>query len=431
MIPIYDLLLNTTGRFLLPILMSRAKSDALFSEGRLGRYHRRLSGSKRPRVWFHAASVGEVTGAIPIIHRLYERLEHCSILLTVATPQGFRFAQARLPRWVEVLPFPLDCAPILTRAFDQLDPDVYVALESEFWPNLYRFLRSRRVPAVLLNGRLSRRSARVYGLFKPLFQPIFEQFRWLAMHSQEDLHNALSLGASPERSLVLGSSKYEGMLDRVEPANTGKWRTALQIPAETPVVVGGSLRRSECVELLEVFARLEQINSELVAIFAPRHLEQLPNMITWLKTKGLDFQLLTNLENGSVPRRASIILVDRIGVLFELYALGQLVFCGGTLAPVGGHNILEPAAWKKPVFYGPHLQKVRYEHRILQKFGGSFLVRDKDDLFRSWSHWIEHPLELLIHGEKARLALEQLGEVASKQAQLIISALSQSANPKG
>lgn len=420
--------LYTAGWGLLPLMMSKAKDDVLFSKGRFGDYNEEISQHGRPRVWFHAASVGEVGGAIPIMHNLHNRLQHATIFLTVSTPQGFHFARTQLPDWARVLAFPLDFTQTLKRAFDQLRPDIYVALESEFWPNLYHFLERHRVPAVLLNGRLSKQSAKIYGLLRPLFQPIFGQFQWLAMHSEEDLRNVLSLGAKPERTMVLGSSKYEGLLTRTQPEKPEKWRKTLQLPAGTPVIVGGSLRRSECIELLEVYRRLKEIEPQLAAIFAPRHMEQLPNMTHWLESRGIPFQFLSRLENSLEKRYAPIVLVDRIGVLFELYALGDLIFCGGTLAPIGGHNILEPAAWKKPVFYGPYLQKVDYEHRILLGFEGSFVVQNSDDLFRTWSYWIKNLPELQEHGTNAMLALEKLGGVTAKQVELIVSTLLEKTN---
>lgn len=420
---IYNLSLYTAGWGLIPLLVPKSGNDTSFRKGRLGHFDAQVSSSGRPRIWLHAASVGEVSGAVPIIKALQQSLNGSCIVLTVATYQGFLSAQKQLSNRVTVLPFPLDFEPTVTKALNMIRPDIYVALESEFWPNLYRLFRHHRVPTVLLNGRLSDRSAEIYSLFRPLFRPIFAQFEWLAMHSQEDQNNVLRLGARPERTLVLGSSKYEGLLEKIRPQKSEQWRTELQIPAHAPVLVGGSLRRSECIELLEVYRDMREIHRDLIAIFAPRHLERLPHMIQWLESRRMPFQLLSSLSKGIETRHASIILVDRIGVLFELYAVGDLVFCGGTLAPIGGHNILEPAAWKKAIFYGPNLQKVDYEHRILTNLGGSFIVQDKAELLRVWSYWINHLTELQGRGDKAFEALGKMKGVALKQVDLIVSTL--------
>jgi 3-deoxy-D-manno-octulosonic-acid transferase len=407
----------------LPLLLSRAKGDPGFRDGRLGRYSAQSVSGAEPRIWFHAASVGEVTGAVPTIRALGDRLPLATVLLTVSTPQGYHFARAQLPEWVRVLPFPLDLPAVLDRAFRALRPSLYVALESEFWPHLFRILDHDKVPALLLNGRLSRRSAGRYRLLHPLFRPVFKQFRRLAMLSEEDRQNVLDLGVERERTLVLGSSKYDGLLGKVDPRKVLAWRRSLGIPPHLPVVVGGSLRRSECTLLLEIFQALPLTEPPPVGIFVPRHLERIPEMARWLRDRSVPFHLLSRLEKGEEERRASVILVDRIGILFELYGLGDLIFCGGTIEPIGGHNILEPAAWQKPVFYGPHLQKVINEHNILQNFGGSFVAQTGDELRQQWSRWIQDLPALRAHGRRAGEALEKLGGAAARQVELILDTL--------
>jgi 3-deoxy-D-manno-octulosonic-acid transferase len=258
---------------------------------------------------------------------------------------------------------------------------------------------------------------------KPLFRPIFEQFDWLAMHSEADRRNVLKLGARPDRTLVLGSSKYDGLSSRADPSRVAHWRHVLQLPQDAVVVIGGSLRRSECTELLDIFQELGKSEERLVGLFVPRHLEQIPNMVQWLVNRGVPFQLLSSIEARGEARRDAVVLVDRIGILFDLYGLGDLIFCGGTLEPVGGHNILEPAAWEKPVFYGPNVQKVRHEHLTLQAFGGSFEVRDADELLEVWNTWIGRLDILRRHGERAGQALQALGGVVVRQVQLIQSVL--------
>jgi 3-deoxy-D-manno-octulosonic-acid transferase len=419
----YNLVLNFLEPFAFRFLSTRLEENPLFWQGRLGRYSIESSHERTPRIWLHAASVGEVTGALPIVRNLRERLPGAGIYLTVTTPQGFLFAGKNLSQWAQILPFPLDFPGALERAFDLLQPDLYVALEAEFWPNLFGFLDRRRTPAVLLNGQLSRRSVKWYGLFESLFRPIFKQFVWLAMHSEEDRQNVLLLGASPERTCVLGSSKYDALLLRKDPEKAREWRRTLSLTVETPVLVGGSLRRLECITLLEIFQALMNVDSRLVGIFAPRHMTEIPSMARWLDSQKIAFQFLSRIETAKEERASSVILVDSIGSLFDLYALGDLVFCGGTLEPFGGHNIVEPAAWGKPVFYGPFLQRVSDEHSILQAFQGSFMVQDSLDLLQQWCYWIHHLPELRRYGENAQAALSKLGGVSARQVELILNAL--------
>jgi 3-deoxy-D-manno-octulosonic-acid transferase len=423
----YNLLVSTVGygAFKLLQVSDGFKRDALFWKGRLGGYgpdHYDLK-TGRPRFWFHAASIGEVTGAVATVHSLRRRCPASIIWLTVGTPQGLHFAHEQLGDIATVLPFPLDFPWVLKRAVQTLQPDLYVALESEFWPGLFGLLRQCRVPAVLLNGKLSRRSARRYACLRPLFQPIFQQFRWLAMHSPADREGALLLGAPPERVQVLGSAKYDCLLTRTLKGNQTDWRRILRLEPDTPVLMGGSLRRSECITLLHIFQQLGETVPQLVGIFAPRHLHRLPAMMEWLRERQVPFQLLSHLRRREQIREARVILVDQMGVLFDLYALGHLIFCGGTLEPIGGHNILEPVAWGKPVFYGPHLESVKEEHNLLQGAGGGRTVVDATALLQEWRHWVGNLPELMGYGEKAREAIQKLGGVAEKQVDLLMASL--------
>ncbi len=421
---LYNVLLSTAGSLAVKAMRARTSEDRDFWRGRFGDY----SGTTHlpvgsPRIWCHAASVGEVSGALPTIEGILQALPDAAVFLTVGTWQGYRAASSRAPRSVGVLPFPLDFRGALTKAFRTIRPDLYVAFESEFWPNLAAYLRDGGVPSVLLNGRVTDRSVDRYSLMKPLFRPIFEQFECLAMHSEADRRNVLKLGARPDRALILGSSKYDGLGTRADPSRVAHWKQVLQLPEDAVVVIGGSLRRSECTGLLDVFLKLGKIEKRLVGLFVPRHLEQIPNMVGWLEDKGVPFQLLSRIEARGEPLRDAVLLVDRIGILFDLYGLGDLIFCGGTLEPIGGHNILEPAAWQKAVFYGPNVQKVQHEHLTLRSFGGSFEVRDANELLETWSSWIGRLDMLRRHGERAGQALQAMGGVVPRQVRLILSVL--------
>lgn len=257
----------------------------------------------------------------------------------------------------------------------------------------------------------------------PLFRSVFEQFDLMAMHSEEDRDRAARIGVPPEKMFVLGSSKYEGLLRKASAKAPLYWKKILNIGPRMPVVVGGSLRGVECVRLMQIFRQLKTSSPDLLGIFAPRHMQRIPKMCEWLSNAGIPYDLLTQIETGMHPRTAPVVLVDRIGALFEIYSVGDLIFCGGTFEPVGGHNILEPAAWSKAVFYGPNLKKVLREHRILHYFEGSFPVLDAEDLLSQWKKWIDNLEGLREHGKKAGSALAGLGGVVERQVGLIMESL--------
>jgi 3-deoxy-D-manno-octulosonic-acid transferase len=191
----YNLVLNTLGSGVAALWQctAAARCEALFWQGRFGRYRPAPPGSSqgRPRIWFHAASVGEVTGAIATVRAVRQRYPDAALWLTVGTPTGFHFAQEQLGDVAAILPFPLDFPWVLKRVLRLLQPDLYVALESELWPNLFWLLRCSQIPTVLFNGRISPRSARHYALLRPLYQPIFRQCQVRLPAGQDRRQHAL------------------------------------------------------------------------------------------------------------------------------------------------------------------------------------------------------------------------------------------------
>lgn len=417
----YNLLLKGMESEALGFLSRGSLRDPEFKKGRLGSCHGPAIAG-RPKIWCHAVSVGEMTGAIPTLSELKRRLPDAVVSITAGTPQGLIFARDRLPAEIAVSAFPLDFSKCVSKALDAVQPDLFIGFESEFWPNFFGELNSRNIPALLLNGRISGYSERFYRLFLPLFRPVFEHFSYMAMHSREDMERAVRLGAMPGKVLVLGSSKYEGLARKARPEIADYWKKLLNT-VNGPVLIGGSLRGAETIELLQVYKRLRHLSTGLLAIFAPRHMKNIEKMSKWLAKENIAYDLLTRIENGHCARTAPVVLVDRIGALFEIYSAGDLIFCGGTLEPVGGHNILEPAAWSKAVFYGPHLKKVLHEHRILRDFGGSFPVRDPGDLVSQWKKWLGDIGGLRKNGETAYRALNSFKGVVEKQVELILESL--------
>ncbi|MHC1742588.1 MAG: 3-deoxy-D-manno-octulosonic acid transferase [Syntrophobacteraceae bacterium] len=424
---LYNAALHTAGFAAVQVLRRRVGEDPGFWAGRFGCYNIPQPSPGQPTLWFHAASVGEVTGAVPTIREVRRAYPDARLVLSVGTQTGYRSACSRVPPDVTVVPFPLDFPHVLRRALADIRPSLFVAFESEFWPNLFRMLRERAIPAILLNGRLSARSLARYRALKSVFDPVFLHFRWLAMSAEADRRHVLAMGVREERVLVLGTSKFDGLSGRVDPESVDRWRQRLSLPPGRPVLIGGSLRKSECIALLRVYRELSRVEPELLGIFVPRHLERVDVMARWLQEEAIPFHLLSRLEAGVETRTARVVLVDRMGILFDLYGLGDLVFCGGTLEPIGGHNILEPAAWGKAVFYGPNIQKVMDEHRALEVRGAGILVQDEQELASCWKTWLTDLERLKSLGAGGREAVLALSGVAARQVRLIGDVLAETA----
>lgn len=369
-----------------------------------------------PCVWFHAASVGEVTGGLGVMRRLRAVDPRAEVFLSVGTPQGYRFARSHVPENVQVFEAPLDVPWAVWRTVSRLSPDVFVTLESEFWPLLHWCMRKHGIPVVLLNGRVSEKSWRRYRRFFFVFGHVFRSIQWACVKTVEDQRRLVTLGVSPQRITVTGSAKYDALKDRANPSLVEAWRQRLELPSEVPVLVGGSLRGEECQALLEIFVKLKRECPRLVGIFASRHLDRVASMIAWLQGHGVPYDLLSSfLSNGPRRRQSDCLVVDGIGHLFELYGLGDFIFCGGTLAPVGGHNIVEPLVWGKTVYYGPHVEKVWEEHGVLQRHGAGVMVQSPEDLYGRWRHALLKGAFDGGQNDAARKALEELGGAAERQ----------------
>ena len=280
----YDLLWKSFGSEIIGFLSLKSLKDPEFKRGRLGFYDGRKIPAGRPRIWCHAASVGEATGAISTLVALKKRLPDAAVFMTSGTPQGLKFARAQVPAGVSVFAFPLDSWKCVSRAVSALDPDLFVNFETEFWPNFFRELHGKGIPALLLNGRISASSERLYRLFSPLFRPVFEQFTHMGMHSREDMERAVRIGAPVRKVVALGSSKYEGLAEKACPQRADFWSKLLRT-GDSPVLIGGSLRGSESIELMRVYRELRPVSTGLLGIFAPRHMENIPRMTEWLEKK--------------------------------------------------------------------------------------------------------------------------------------------------
>ena len=340
-----------------------------------------------PRCWIHAVSVGEVMAAIPLVNAVRRCWPELHPVVTTVTPTGARVVKDRLEPAVTHRYFPLDFPGAVRRALAAVQPQFFIALETEIWPNFLRALQARGIPAMIANGRISDRSFRRYRLVRPFMRRILAGIAVFAMQSAEDARRIIALGASPERVVVTGNLKSDAVAN--EPGAEQLWRRLMGLTGGEPVWIAGSTHRGEEELLLEAFLGLKRRHPSLVLVIAPRHPERVPEVERLIRARGLTSVRRTGLPSARDTN--AVIVLDTVGELPQLYQLSEVVFVGGSLVPLGGHNMLEPALRRKPVVFGPHTTNFREGAELLVNAGGALVVSDGKELERALDRLLSDP----------------------------------------
>jgi 3-deoxy-D-manno-octulosonic-acid transferase len=340
-----------------------------------------------PRGWIHAVSVGEASAAAPLVEAIVHRWPRLSIVMTTVTPTGARIVADRVGRLATHRYFPVDLPGPVGRALDSVRPRFYIGIETELWPNFLRALAARGVPAMIANGRISDRSFRRYRRIRWLVKGMLSRIRVFAMQSQEDARRIIELGAPPERVVVTGNLKADLAVehDTRDPI----WRAALDAGSGFRLFVAGSTHRGEEAAVLDAYHGLRRRFPMLRLLLAPRHPERAPEVEDLVREHG--FHTVRRSALAQRHDRESVIVLDTVGELADLYGLADVVFVGGSLVALGGHNVLEPALRRKPVLFGPHTSNFRESADLLCSAGGAVVVKDSRDLAREAERLLDDP----------------------------------------
>ena len=311
-----------------------------------------------PSIWIHAVSVGEVLtvrALIPDLQRLYPQLR---LFLSTTTMAGQQLAKRNVPGVDAVFYFPFDWGFIVRRTLRLVRPKLFIMMETEIWPNLLRECRRAGVRTMLLNGRISSRSFRRYRLVRPLFRRVLAHVDRFCVQGEESKRRLIDLGADVGRISVTGSLKFDsldvpGLASHARPRD--RVLRFFRVPPSRMVIVAGSTMRDEERALLAAFRRIKAITADPLLILAPRHPERFADAVNLAQQAALVTMRRTELPIDDDPR-AEVVVLDTIGELAQVYQVATVVFVGGSLVDVGGHNILEPAVFGKPIVFGPHMQ---------------------------------------------------------------------------
>ncbi len=323
-------------------------------------------------LWVHAVSVGEVQAAASLVQALRRRYPELPLTLTTSTPTGRGRATRLFGDEVGVRYLPYDLPGPVRRFLDRVRPRVAIVLETELWPNLFRACERRGVPLVLASARVSERSVRRYRRLGGLVRETLAGRVIVAAQSTADAERFASLGADAARVHVTGNLKFDFELPPETEARGRELRVALG--AARPVWVAGSTHEGEEEQVLDAHQRLLPSHPDALLVLVPRHPPRFESVAALLRRRGVAF--VTRSSGAAVTTATRVLLVDALGELVNFYAAADVAFVGGSLVPVGGHNLLEPAALARPVVTGPHTASAAPVARLLIEAGAAEVVAD-------------------------------------------------------
>lgn len=407
---LYTVLLVLGGCGLLPRLLWRCLHGAGYHRGLLtrlgyGGVMRADAAALYNCLWFHAASVGEVQGLQPIVACLHARFPDLPVVLSTFTPTGQAMAQRLVPEAARVFLLPFDLPWLMRRLVRHLRPRTLIIQETELWPHLFRVAARQQVPIVVVNGRLSPRSFRRYLWIRALMRRLLADVTLLLVQSQEIAQRFIRLGAVATRLRVVGNTNIDRALLAAEELATP--HALAPLVQGRRLLVAGSTHEGEEAILLTVYRRLREQHSDLLLVLAPRHLDRVATVIRHVQAHHCRAVRRSQCERmGLAELDADVVLVlDTLGELAGLYRLCTAAFVGGSLVPIGGHNILEPAVYAKPLFFGPHMQHYPELAQMLCAAGGAVQVVGEDDLYAQLVRLLRHPHEGDSMGQRALQAL--------------------------
>lgn len=352
-------------------------------------------------IWVHAVSVGEVQASIALVQELQRRHPDLPIVLTTVTTTGAQRARAVFKNQVSVRFIPYDLPDAVWRFFNRVRPRIAIILETELWPNLYAECGRRRIPLVLASARISPRSVGRYRMLAALFRETLSHGIMIGAQSEGDAERFRSIGASAARTHVTGNIKFDLTL----PAGVREQGRALRqlLAAHRPVWVAGSTHPGEEEQVLEAHRQLRAAGVDALLILVPRHPNRFDEVAQLLTREGLPF---VRRSAGTIADAGTqVLLGDSLGELVMFYAAGDVAFVAGSLVPIGGHNLLEPAALGLPILTGPHNFNSADIAELLISSGAAEVVQDSSALAQALERLLANPA---LRAQRGAVALETL-----------------------
>lgn len=374
---IYDFLFILGFIICLPVYIWRRKISILGLREKLG-FIRNIEGGKT--IWIQVVSVGEVNAIDNFIRRL-KRQSNYSLVVSTTTLTGNVIARRKYSHLAKVIFFPLDISFIVKKVIKIINPQIFIAVETEIWPNLFRNLSKRNIPIVIVNGRISDKAFRRYRLIKPVIRKILNRCSSIGVQNENYKKRFLSLGADKQRIILSGNMKFESIsIDQNSLRKIKETYIPILKKENKFLFVSGCTHPGEEEIILSVYKDIFADFSDIILLLAPRHPERISSIEKIVRAKGFNPIRISKASDGSFFDKKNVYLLDTIGELLYFYSLADICFVGGSLSNNGGHNILEPIYFLKPTLFGPHMDNFPdVEETVLEK-GAGIKIRDADEL---------------------------------------------------
>ena len=376
---------------------------------RLGYLPRSFNHDADESIWIHAVSVGEVLTARALLPELRERYPKLRLFLSTTTMTGQQIARNNVQYVDEVFYFPFDLGFIVNRTLRLVKPRLFIMMETELWPNLLRACHRDGVRTMLVNGRISSRSYPRYRLARPFFRRVLRHVDRFCMQSDESARRIVDIGAEQPRVVVTGSLKFDSLEIPGASASADRGRNRVlryfRLSAGRPVIIAASTLRGEEEPVLDAFQRIRATMTNTLLIIAPRKPERFDEVERLARRAGWNVARRTELRVDAEPR-CDVVILDTMGELAQIYQVATVVFVGGSLVDAGGHNILEPAVFGKPIVFGPHMHNFTEIARTFLDNGAAIQVATGRELEPALLDLLGDPVRRATLGAGARALVE-------------------------
>lgn len=332
-------------------------------------------------IWIHGASVGEIVATSPLVKQIRKEMPERPILVSAFTVGGYNMAKQIIPEADAIIYFPLDLPFVAESMVKRIHPGIFMPVETELWPNFLRAIRERHIPVMMVNGRISEKSVKSYRYLYGIWEDMLNTVTRFCMQSSIDADYIAHLGAEADKIFVTGNTKFDQTYAEVTAEDLQKYKTELSLGEAYPIVVAGSTHPTEEKAVLEAFKAVREKYPEARLIIAPRKTARADEIAKIAADFGYEAGYRSKmLEHENLRKDYPVILLDTIGELGRIYAVGDVVYVGGSLSKHGGHNVLEPAAHAKPILVGPNMQNFKDSYALLSKVGACKMVNNVSEL---------------------------------------------------